>query len=289
MIYLISTYVRMHADKCFTCTWSLNFWWILNKSGFDKAKEKGKNVVWFHWLWMSLSLKHTVDHILSRFNLSLEKIRIGLFEILFNLFTFVTKLFYLSIKSLNCPIVEFHIATHDKGWSQVSFYLSRDGFPIGCVILTLTLFRFHYFKRFRRTFEVIWKIRLESTQGCLKRKKCIFKIFGINFRNSSPQIAFHLHKKNHPCLRSALSEPDPVATCGHIIFKCSARNFFQISRKWFAVGKYIRLQLLKHIFLNCGNSKYSVTTKLANVATGTVWLEELVIWIDNNRSVALYK
>ncbi len=34
--------VRMWGGKCVTHAWALNFWWILNKSGSDEAKEDKK-------------------------------------------------------------------------------------------------------------------------------------------------------------------------------------------------------------------------------------------------------
>jgi hypothetical protein len=42
--------MKMHAGKCVTRAWALNFWQILNVSGADKAKEKDKNAVRYHWL-----------------------------------------------------------------------------------------------------------------------------------------------------------------------------------------------------------------------------------------------
>jgi hypothetical protein len=42
------------------------------------------------------------------------------------------------------------------------------------------------------------------------------------------------------------------------------------SRNLFVVGKSNKFQNLQHTYLNCGNNKDS---KVANVATGTFWLE----------------
>jgi hypothetical protein len=61
-IDLISRCVRTRPSKCVTHAWALNFWWIIKVSGSDKAKEKEKIAVWYHWLWTSRSLTHTVEH-----------------------------------------------------------------------------------------------------------------------------------------------------------------------------------------------------------------------------------
>ncbi len=45
----------MRAGKCVTRAWTLNFWWILNKSGSDEAKEDKKILS-----SMSLSMKSTI-------------------------------------------------------------------------------------------------------------------------------------------------------------------------------------------------------------------------------------
>jgi hypothetical protein len=45
------------------------------------------------------------------------------------------------------------------------------------------------------------------------------------------------------------------------------------SKSYILVERSIKLQLLQHISLSCGDSKESVATKVANVATGTFWLD----------------
>ncbi len=39
--------------------WALNFWWIINLNGLDKAKEDKKLAVWLLCLWGSRFLAHT--------------------------------------------------------------------------------------------------------------------------------------------------------------------------------------------------------------------------------------
>ncbi len=61
----------------------------------------------------------------------------------------------------------------------------------------------------------------------------------------------------------------PFATCGDRPFKCGDRKSFQ---KLFLVERSNKLYFLQHIYFNCGDSKEPVATKVANVTTGTFWL-----------------
>jgi hypothetical protein len=45
------------------------------------------------------------------------------------------------------------------------------------------------------------------------------------------------------------------------------------SKSYISVERFNKLQFLQHISLNCGDSKETVATKVANVATGTFWLD----------------
>jgi hypothetical protein len=45
------------------------------------------------------------------------------------------------------------------------------------------------------------------------------------------------------------------------------------SKSYISVERSNKLQFLQHISLNCGDSKETVATKVASVATGTFWLD----------------
>ncbi len=62
----------------------------------------------------------------------------------------------------------------------------------------------------------------------------------------------------------------PLATCGDRPFKFGDRKSLH---KLFLVEKSNKLYFLQHIYFNCGHSKEPVATKVANVATGTFWLD----------------
>jgi hypothetical protein len=53
------------------------------------------------------------------------------------------------------------------------------------------------------------------------------------------------------------------------------------SKSYISVERFNKLHFLQHIFLNCGNSKETVATKVANVATGTFWLD--IAALDNEK------
>jgi hypothetical protein len=55
----------------------------------------------------------------------------------------------------------------------------------------------------------------------------------------------------------------PFATCGDRLFKCGDKKFFP------EVENSIKLLLLRHTSLKCGDSKDFVATKVANVARRT--------------------
>ncbi len=60
----------------------------------------------------------------------------------------------------------------------------------------------------------------------------------------------------------------------HVATVCLNVATGSFSKSCISVERSNKLQFLQHISLNCGNSKETVATKVANVAIGTFWLDK---------------